>query len=95
MLCWESFFRKPEPTDIALIWLAGVAVACCALPTHAIRVASPPLPYGKCAFAFVFPAFAARSFLQILCSQRLPIDAVATPDYALFQLHIKDVKHLQ
>ena len=76
----ECLLWKPEPADVALIWFALVAVACCAFPAHSICVASPPLPHRERSFAFVFCALATTSFLQVLRTQRLPIDSVATPD---------------
>ena len=50
------------------------------IPGTLICVASPPLPHRERSFAFVFCALATTSFLQVLRTQRLPIDSVATPD---------------
>ena len=67
MLHGESFFRKPQPTYAALIWFAGVPVACCAFPTHSIGIVSIPLPDRERCLALVFCAFAASSFFEVLC----------------------------
>ena len=80
IFCRECRLRKPEPADVALIWLARIAVASCAFPAHSICVASLPLPHRECSFTFVCCAFATSSFLKVLRTQRFPIDSVATPD---------------